>query len=444
MTPALAALPERLRRGCFRGAGLAALGALLLLGAAGPARGDEKPENPFAQEKVDDSPYPVEFRVRVNAAIDHGVRFLKGTQLPDGDWKNGFRRTYPIGPAALATLTLLKCGVPPDDPAVVKAFTVLREGNLDKVYEVGVLLMAIAARYSPAHDGFAPEETDRYGNAAPKDPCKSAISEQDAAWMKRCVTFLIETQNAQGVWRYPNGGLDISNTQYALLGLQAANRCGTAVPAKVWLAALEYLVDAQDAFGKPCMYKANEVRGRYRMQWSEPALARGFRYIPEQKSFPVTGSMTTAGLAGLIICQSELWSSKRYTGELRAKTRRGIRDAMAWLQQYYDVDKNPVEAPRSPDGSENADAAPFGNMESWYHYYMYGLERAGILGRLRFLGDHDWYQEGAESLLRQQTPQGSWGPLEETCFALLFLKRATARHSAPVITPAVEQPPPPK
>jgi hypothetical protein len=428
----------RSRRRLGRDAGLALVALAALVGAVGPARGDDQ-ENPFAQEKVDDSPYPVEFRVRVNEAIQHGVRFLKATQQPAGSWKSGYR-SYPLGPTALGALTLLKCGVPPDDPAVERAFAYMREQDLAKVYEVGVLMMAIAARYAPSHDGFTPDETDAYGNPVRADPCKDGISDEDQAWMKRCVTFLVETQNAEGVWRYPNGGLDVSNTQYALLGLQAANRCGTAVPAKVWLAALKYLVEAQDTFGKPCMYKANEVRGRYRMQWSEPALARGFRYIPEEKAHPLTGSMTTAGLAGLIICQSELWGSRRFTGELRTKTRRGIRDAMAWLQQHYDVERNPVAAERSGGDGPGAAMAPFGEVTSWYHYYMYGLERAGILGRFRFLGDHDWYAEGAEALLGKQTPQGSWGPLEETAFALLFLKRATARHSAPVITPSGDAP----
>jgi hypothetical protein len=395
------------------------------------------------QEKVADSPYPAEFRERVNEAIERGARWLRQTQRGDGTWQSPYNRGYPMGATALAALTLLKCGARPDEPVVEKAFAFLRTQPLTTTYEVGVLLMAIAARYAPAHETFEPDAEDRYGaSTRPKDPCQLAISKEDLAWMKRGVDFLLGAQNADGVWRYPGpaDGTDLSNTQYALLGLQAANRCGELVPPKVWLAALEYLVAKQEAFGRPCMYKGNEVRGRYRFQWSEPALARGFRYVPGQEGFPVSGSMTTAGLAGLIICQSELWGSRRFTGELRQKTRHGIRDAMAWMQQHYDVTTNPLEPPPPGGNAPQAEAMPFGRREGWYLYYMYGLERAGILGRFRFLGPNDWYLDGAEEVMRQQAPQGSFGDAVDTCFALLFLKRATSRHQAPVLTPSEEGP----
>jgi hypothetical protein len=215
------------------------------------------------------------------------------------------------------------------------------------------------------------------------------------------------------------------------------------VPLKVWREALDYLVENQERYGRPVLYVGNEVRGRYRFQWKEPALVRGFAYIPGEKGRQPTGSMTTAGLAGLIICQSELWSSRRFDAELRLTTRRGIRDAMAWLQEHYDVRSNPVQAAEPEPGA--AAGPPFQRSMRWYRYYMYGLERAGILGRFRFLGPHDWYLDGAEALMTDQQPDGGWGETTETCFALLFLKRATSRHAMPVITPSEQAPaaPPP-
>jgi len=47
----------------------------------------------------------------------------------------------------------------------------------------------------------------------------------------------------------------------------------------------------------------------------------------------------------------------------------------------------------------------------------------------------DWYALGAEHLLGKQKEDGGWRdpeqPLQATCFALLFLRRATARSLTP-------------
>jgi hypothetical protein len=66
-------------------------------------------------------------------------------------------------------------------------------------------------------------------------------------------------------------------------------------------------------------------------------------------------------------------------------------------------------------------------------YYMYGIERAGVLASVVKFGEHDWYALGARLLVDQQQADGSWSsemfyepkPTISTCFAILFLKRAT-------------------
>jgi hypothetical protein len=72
-----------------------------------------------------------------------------------------------------------------------------------------------------------------------------------------------------------------------------------------------------------------------------------------------------------------------------------------------------------------------------YSYYaLYAMERAGRLYGTEFFGEHLWYAEGAKQLLASQNADGSWGekppekswstPTWDTCFAILFLRRATA------------------
>ena len=85
--------------------------------------------------------------------------------------------------------------------------------------------------------------------------------------------------------------------------------------------------------------------------------------------------------------------------------------------------------------------------EAWHYYYLYGLERAGALSGAGLFERHDWYLEGAQHLVDEQRDNGSWigqealdsvpwkgaGPdaatanFLDSCFALLFLKRATFR-----------------
>ena len=63
----------------------------------------------------------------------------------------------------------------------------------------------------------------------------------------------------------------------------------------------------------------------------------------------------------------------------------------------------------------------------WYYYYLYSLERAGILSGVKRVGNKDWYLEGVLQLLERQRKDGSWtAHVPANCFALLFLRRATA------------------
>jgi hypothetical protein len=105
--------------------------------------------------------------------------------------------------------------------------------------------------------------------------------------------------------------------------------------------------------------------------------------------------------------------------KMEAKLERGIADGLAWLAHHWSVEENPGR--------------------KYYHLmYLYGLERVGDLLNRHLIGKHDWYWEGAAWLVEQQRSNGRWerddthGPRDvlNTCFALLFLDRAT--RSVPV------------
>ena len=74
--------------------------------------------------------------------------------------------------------------------------------------------------------------------------------------------------------------------------------------------------------------------------------------------------------------------------------------------------------------------------QTWLHYYLYGLERVGRFTARRFIGDADWYLEGAKMFISTQdnlTGAFRGGRIEDpvvaTSFALLFL----AKGRRPVI-----------
>jgi hypothetical protein len=120
--------------------------------------------------------------------------------------------------------------------------------------------------------------------------------------------------------------------------------------------------------------------------------------------------MTTAALTCLIV-------SKFYLGK-DWKSEASVQKGLDWLGRNFAVNGNP------------------GGPAIWHYYYLYGLERVGVISGQKELGGHRWYKEGAEYLLKAQNADGSWkgadmpgaaltDALSDTCFAILFLKRAT-------------------
>jgi hypothetical protein len=64
-----------------------------------------------------------------------------------------------------------------------------------------------------------------------------------------------------------------------------------------------------------------------------------------------------------------------------------------------------------------------------FYYFLWSLERVAVAYGIDRVGKTDWYDWGAEILLANKSPDGAWtngefrGP-PDTCFALLFLRRA--------------------
>ena len=61
-------------------------------------------------------------------------------------------------------------------------------------------------------------------------------------------------------------------------------------------------------------------------------------------------------------------------------------------------------------------------------YFLWSLERMTVIYDLKKVGDVDWHEWGTDIILEHQEEDGSWQErfpgVPDTCFALLFLRRA--------------------
>ncbi len=441
---------------------------LVLLGTSLAARADEDLAARRARAEVERAKLEAEkaaFGVKVNDAIARGIGWLKAQQQADGSYPGFADRLKPreynpldVGVNALVMQTLAHGGVDAEDDAVKKCLRFcqfhyaggkgswnLKGNGKVMVYTAATLVLALDALYRGVDAKAEAPRRDRYGALEPPKSVRCKYPEWARKWIVELVEFLVGCQTESGGWRYPGnpiaseeGVTDLSNTQYALLALEAAARCGIPVPVSTWTKAAQHALAEQEEEGVPTSVwledetwlPGDEVAKRFKEVGK--AQARGWTYLPGHATLP-TGSMTCAGLATLAIVKERLWAQAALAPDLRKRLDRGLLDGVAWLSEHFGVEDNPDQQPQ------------------WQYYYLYGLERTGAKLGLAWIGMHDWYREGAGHLLAAQQKDGGWqeaaasgkpadateSAITQTCFALLFLKRSTRPPAVPLTPPVL-------
>ena len=179
---------------------------------------------------------------------------------------------------------------------------------------------------------------------------------------------------------------DLSNSQYAVLGMWALTEAGAEIP-------IEYWKRAQDAWGK----------------WQQPDGGWKYDNAPNRK---ITPAMTAAGIATLFILQ-DFTSTDHSALCVGSSPNPAIERGLAWMDHAID------KVVSTPD-----------------YYTLYGIERIGVASGHKYFGSTDWFQKGAEYILKTQRQDGSWRSTAgdnphrdvaaDTAFALLFLSRGGA------------------
>ena len=313
----------------------------------------------------------------VQRAIAKGREFLINQQNPDGSFgKNAGSASCD---SALAFMTLAYMGEHPNRDVMSKGLDYLMkldakqftyDGGLRCGYAVPIRVM-----------GFS------YILRNPLSGEKRAILR---AKVTEDLLRLRTGQSDTGGWRYAldKTDYDFSVTQWPILAMREANLVGIEMP-------------------MDCLTKARELY--FKMQNKD-----GGWHYQQGKSY---GSMTAAGLASLFIINDVLDPSGNcpcgsHTSKGVTETERRIDSALEWISKYF----------TAADNAESANTPGAGRQRYW----LYCVERVGIAAGYKYFGKHNWYKEGAEALVKTQSPAGDWGNMPDTCFCLLFLYKGSA------------------
>jgi hypothetical protein len=370
----------------------------------------------------------------IDRAIERGVASLKALQGRDGKWPH-----HEIGATALAALTLLECKVPPDDRSIEAAAAVVRQESVTLTHTYSLALSVLFldrlgdARDIPLIESLtvrllAGQNTDggwtyncppigeaevrrlsellrqrnelKGGRELPK-PEKGKRTVRDLAPEVRQQLALLNRIQ-------PGGGIrmssDNSNTQFGTLALWVARRHG--LPVDAALARLEHRFRlTQQADGGWSYAPPPSVPGGPMMRMGMPS----------------TAAMTCAGLLGLAVAHGAANDPDRKGRGARDPAKdAALRNGLLALGT----------AIGNPGGQDARAAIPrIGDANGKAYYFLWSLERVAVALDLKTIGKKDWYGWGAEVLLANQGLDGGWhgnyaGCGADTCFALLFLRRA--------------------
>jgi hypothetical protein len=378
---------------------------------------------------------------RVDAAIHRGLEFLRKAN------SQGMEVFSIPNCDELILFTLLQAGVSKKDPVFQKYLKNMTSTPLLRTYSVALQAMALEELDRVKYQGRIYEcaqflvDTQcvngqwTYGgpppvlDPLPNPPVGSTPSERpkkDAAPDKRMKPKVVQTIPVKRTRSGPDEG-DNSNSQYAALGLRACGDAGLIIPKETLVRAADWLRKAQHADKKGAAVATGEG-----------GLSRGWCYfdgkgmVNGQSCLTICPepiySMTLGSVGSLVIYDSLL--------DIDWKKDASIRSGINWITDHFMVHGNPGITQMKP--------AP---LDTYLYYSLYALERAGVFCATETFGRHEWYREGANFILGKQRADGSWleptpsnHAVWDTCFAILFLKRATRPIDVASVDRVLESP----
>ncbi len=394
----------------------AAATLLLVLPAAAAPHGKV---DPILQNKID-------------LAVRMGLKTLKA-----GAGGGGGKHKHDAG--MLVLLTLVHSGIPEDDARVQTLLKRALNSELASTYTVALIAMSLEELERVKYqwriqqcaqflvDNIGPAGETRYGKPTKLPDVDKTVTQAKAnvktkgrsdahgqvvlggsggRTKPKVVNTILVKQQREGPKEH-----DHSNMQYAALGLRACYDAGIRFEPGLIKKVDQWWRNAQketkDARAEPLQVDPPHARLRGRSASTRAVMV--FKAAPAGWGYTkgggkgahggIKGSMTAGAVGALCITNYLLGKDWHQDKD--------VLEGLQWISKNFSVTENP------------------GVGEKHYLYYMYGLERAGMLYGTETIGSHKWYTEGAEALLALQKAGGGWGSNNDTCFVILFLTRAT-------------------
>lgn len=414
-----------------------------------PEKAKTETEAEFIRKLVDSM--SLEEQQRVKKAIDKGIAYLRGRDDTSIDRRQveGVRSDalFDIGCHVLIGWTLLECGLPTAGPQVQAVAQRVRDAapRLTHTYALSLaviflnklgeakdhaLIRTFALRLIAGQNRWggwkyncpilnddeerqlldflrATSPAARIGIIARRNAEASEIKELPGRLKELPVARLeprlsLPERPSEPTAAGPRNDQrfdDNSNTQFAILGVWSALRHG--VP-----------VDRTAAL----------VHARFRQTQNHD---HSWSYLFRIKESPIPAAyerrdaMTCAGLLGLALGNvAQDWERQDRGEKGKTELDQRIDNGLKYLGGVIGVENGKTQFGDLPIG-----AASLGDL-----YFLWSLERVGVLYRQTRIGGKEWYPWGARLLVRHQRDDGSWqdrfGPDVNTCFALLYLKCA--------------------
>ncbi|MFZ3168600.1 MAG: choice-of-anchor U domain-containing protein [Candidatus Methanoperedens sp.] len=298
-------------------------------------------------------------------SIFAGVQYLRTTQNPDGSWSGTFGNN--VGYVALGALTFLNHGIPESDPIVSKAIDYIRsnrkpDGSIFvsySNYETSIAILPLVATHNTAYDADITGARNYLVN------------------IQNDETEGLTNSNWQyGGWGYYGnsaGWSDLSNTQWDLMGLDAANLPESS---DTWSKAKLYVTRSQNLHATNPTYDSTNDGG-FTYQPPTISCCWGNGGNPRQSY----GAMTAAGVWGL-----------RLTGVDTSDQK--VKGGLNWLKNHY----SPIETVRNPGiGGE------------FLYYYLLSFSKALVMTDII---KGSWQETASNEItnfiVKKQNDNGHW------------------------------------